>query len=235
VPEDNRVLSRRNVNMLNRKISRKVIKDKRKRVPNPKKVNVCIIMPCGLDRKIDGAAAIWCATQVVQWKATWDVIPGRQAEDSRNHGIRKYLEYKDFTHFFFLDADTIPPGNCLKKLLKHDKPFVAGVTPIYDWNMDRKTWNVSMSRCHKELIKRDPDELPKKLFKAQGVGGTTLLIKREVLLRMEQPYFFTRRDWDGSVMLSEDLFFTNEVLELGYNLWVDPSIKCVHRQTNDLT
>ena len=204
--------------------------------PKRSETKIVIIMPCGLDNKIDAGAAVWCAKQLSMWECIWEVVPARQAEDARNYAIQKYIGDQTITHFFFLDADTIPPMNCLEKLLRRNKAFVAGVTPIYNWNTKRKAWNVSMTgtETKKEMLSREPDELPPVLFQAQGVGGTTILCKRELMLRLGRPYFFTRRDEFGDVSMSEDLHFTSEVLKFGYKLWIDPHVKCVHRQTNAL-
>lgn len=204
--------------------------------PKVSKTKILIIMPCGLDRKIDAGAAVWCARQLSRWECLWEIVPARQAEDARNHAIQKYIGDQTITHFFFLDADTIPPMDGLERLLRRDKAFVAGVTPIYNWNTKKKSWNVSLTdtETKKEMISREPDELPSVLFQAQGVGGTTILCKRELMLRMKRPYFFTRRNEEGELTMSEDLHFTSEILKFGYKLWVDPQVKCVHRQTNDL-
>ena len=209
---------------------------RKRRIPNKSQTKIIILMPAPLDNKIDAGAAIWCSHQLSKYNCVWEVIPARQAEDARNFGIQKYIGDQTFTHFFFLDADTIPPMNCLDLLLRRDKAFVAGVTPIYDWNTKKKMWNVSMSdsETKKAMLSRDPDELPGVMFQAKGVGGTTILVKRQLILKMERPYFATRRDADGNLTMSEDLYFTNEVQAYGYKLWIDPKVKCVHRQTNAL-
>jgi len=205
-------------------------------------VFIAIIMPCPLTQLIDCKAAMWCTSQVATGQAIWFPIPGRQAEDGRNFGIIQLLNDKHITHFFFLDADTIPPKGCIQKLLDHDKDFVGGVTPVYDWNKKRKAWNVTLDESPKhELIIRDTVDcgegavaLPIEPFQAVGMGGTTMLVKRKVFDFISRPFFMTMRDDQGRMVLSEDLYFCKNVKTAGYDIWIDPSIVCTHRQLNDL-
>jgi GT2 family glycosyltransferase len=224
----------------------------RKRRVKLGKARVLIVMPTPLTHQIDLRAAQFCTFAVQQGLADWRGIPSRTAEDCRNLALNTELDSKKspFTHFFFLDADTFPYDKfALHKLLAADKPVIAGVTPTVripvkmadgSYSKLRKLWNVvtldengnpkpMYRNSNKEL-----DELPSAPFEAHYVGGTTILIKREVIEKMERPYQITDRDDNGKVKLSEDYFFCERIRDAGYRIWIDPSIVCGHNQTFDV-
>lgn len=65
-----------------------------------------------------------------------------------------------------------------------------------------------------------PDE--EALIKVGGVGGGCLLVHREVLEKMEPPYFSFERG------CSEDYYYCLKVAEMGYDVWCDLSVQCGH-------
>jgi GT2 family glycosyltransferase len=169
-------------------------------------------------------------------------VPTKLPELGRNWAIKEFLtnpEHAKKTHIFFIDADTVPIElMAIEMLLKHNKPVVAGVTPIV-----RKAEEI---RCMWSVIVDDPDqadnmsclgidELPKKLFKAKRVGGTTILIRRDVLERLEPPYQKStfNEDMTGQTD-SEDYYFSDKIREAGYVIWVDPDVRCHHYHKFDL-
>ncbi|GAI11502.1 unnamed protein product, partial [marine sediment metagenome] len=75
-------------------------------------------------------------------------------------------------------------------------------------------------------------ELPDKPFAATAVGGSTLLVKREVLGKLSAPCFkivYREIDEDGRCFdEAEDEYFSRIAREAGYELMVDPTIVCKH-------
>ncbi len=121
-----------------------------------------------------------------------------------------------------------------KKMLSHNKDVVAGVTPCYIKNSQKFRWSVRIQDGDKVRWLGE-NELPDKLFKAEAVGGTTLLIKRHVLEKMTMPYQYTvRHPQTFEVEMSEDIYFSKKIQSLGFDIWVDPSIVCHHRNVIDL-
>jgi len=160
----------------------------------------------------------------------WLHEPNYVAEIGRNTLIANILDFHpEVTHIFFLDADTLPPKDTILKLLAHDKDIVAGAYPLM--GQGKKCWNMSISEEMPQSLVEYKD-LPAGLFKATAIGGSTVLIKREVFERMEFPWFKTICE-RGITHMGHDFYFANKARKLGYEIWVDPTIKCNHYQ-NDI-
>ena len=76
------------------------------------------------------------------------------------------------------------------------------------------------------------DTLPDELTETNCVGGSTLLVKREVFETLKSPYFkitYREIDEDGKCYdEGEDEYFSRIAKEAGYELYVDPTIRCEH-------
>ena len=209
--------------------------------------NVMIVTPCPLNQAVDIRNATFCAFAITRGIAAWLPTPSRAGEDGRNQIFRRTLAMKDvrFTHFFLLDADSWPYNPyMIEKLLSHGKAVIAGPTPVQregvnEGDLIRRLWNIVIEKDgRRKSLKRsmDPakDELPKGLFKAKYVGSTGMLVAREVLERMPQPYQMTLRDEIGKTSLSEDYYFCEQITKLGYLIWIDPDLKSGHNNSIDI-
>ena len=193
---------------------------------------IVIGMPVPRDCKVDIFSAIFCGRLSAHQNVRFIGKVAAEVEIARNLIIEDALNIPDMTHIFFLDADTRPPDDALAKLLSHNKDVVAGVTPML--MNEHKVWSVSRGTDNNGGYKWvDYDKLPDELFNVCALGGTTILIKRKVFEAMEFPYYKTvyASPYDR---LGEDIYFANKARKLGFELWVDPSVKCGHQQTRNL-
>ena len=199
-----------------------------------KKNKVCICVPVPTNGLIHHQNSAFCAFNAAHLKTSIMTHPSNVAEDARTKLIKRFMvDDPSATHLFFLDADTVPINEyALNKLLSLDKPVVAGVTPIYLDSSRKFMWNVKKEGETKWI---EPDELPDKPFKASVVGGTTILVRRDVIEKMKVPYQMTLRDKNTfAVTMSEDLFFCQYIHDLGYDIWIEPSVQCRHFHNVDL-
>lgn len=163
------------------------------------------------------------------------IIPtcGVQPVDkARNQIVDEFLE-SDCTHLLFIDADTIPPPNAIKKMLAADKEIVSGLTPIIEYNIKNKDdiasgyykkWNcVGMNDKH---IK----EPYIGLVPIKGAGGSCIMIKRHVFETMKRPWYrFLDQDDNGKeARIGEDIYFTAMSISAGFQPYCDTSIVCEH-------
>jgi len=196
---------------------------------------VVLGMPLGRDFKVDIVTAMYFTIHSLQSpRREAKVVPSPSAAIGRTTIIKEVLENKEATHLFLLDSDTRPPADTIERLLAHDKDIVAGVTPmIISGNL---VWSAARDTKDGLYLWYGFNDLPKKLFQTTCIGGTTLLIKRKVLEAMEWPYYVEQyKDVDGDQRRSgEDVYFCEKAIKLGFEIWVDPSIKCGHQQTKDL-
>lgn len=196
---------------------------------------VIIGSPLPYTREIDLLTCLWIEYQKRKDNMMALYEPTRFASLGRNNVIHKTLTYlQGATHVFFVDKDVLPPIDAIERLMAHDKDIVVGCTPIYK---DEPMWSV---------MKYDPNEtidnafhpipyleLPKELFRAHHFGGTTCLIKRHVLEKMEYPWYQDIFK-PGKLLLGQDLFFTAKAKKMDFELWCDPTIQCEHTRHNEM-
>lgn len=165
-------------------------------------------------------------------------VDSRNSENGRNRIIKDFLtmpEYKDKTHLFFIDADTVPDDvHALEKMLMLDKPVVSGITPIAHKHGKELSlyWNVRREKDKRNLYL---DEMPSTPFVADYVGGSCMLIRRDVLEKLEVPYqMATYCDEQINFKIGEDYYFCDKIRNAGFELWVQPQIMCHHYHTMDM-
>lgn len=132
------------------------------------------------------------------------------------------------SHILFVDHDVMPRYSTLKKLLAHDKDIVSGVYPLHQ--RCKTAWCLSREERFKALPIED---LPDNLFKAKTMCMGMSLIKTEVFDNIEWPYWRNGFMY-GKKTIGEDVYFCKKLREAGYDLWVDPKLKCCHFRAVDL-
>lgn len=132
------------------------------------------------------------------------------------------------THILFVDHDVLPRYTTLKKLLAHDKDVVAGIYPL------NQQCHIAWCLSREDKFKAMPiGDLPDNLFKATYVGCGMMLVKTEVFDNLEWPYWHNGFEY-GRMTIGEDVYFCKKLREAGYDIWVDPKIKCGHFRVVDL-
>lgn len=153
-------------------------------------------------------------------------------DNARNHIVEEFLK-SDCTHLFFVDSDTIPPANALKKLLLQDKEIISGLTPIIEHDENKK--NDSNGFYRKMNVVGENEKFVQEFIgtiPVKGAGGSCILIKREVFEKMEAPWYrFQYQDDNGKpIIIGEDILFTVKAQQLGYKIWADTSLICKHEK-----
>jgi len=135
------------------------------------------------------------------------------------------------THILFVDYDVLPKSNTLKKLIEHDKDVVCGVYPAIQTHGLK--WCVSRTTNDEKFDLLDIDALPDNPFKANVGANGMLLVKMEVFNKLKWPYWKTVYGEDR-VKKGADIYFFEKLKDAGYDIWVDPKIKCGHFRMVDL-
>jgi len=173
---------------------------------------------------------------------TYDECPISVA---RNMACEEMLKNPKITHLFFVDSDCVPDPDTILKFLSYDLPVVSA------WYLSRRgsglpvVFKLEESTEHKtipsivalhDLFPKwrsyKLDELltlPKEkngLTKVDGVGAGCLLIKRETLSHLDQPYFF--EDNTKKYGFGEDLFFSLNCKLHDIPIYVDLNKFCKH-------
>jgi hypothetical protein len=182
------------------------------------KAVVLFATPLAKDVRIDARTMMYIQNETSGRGWKWATRVGYGAEHSRNEMVLEMLE-GDYTHIYFVDADTIPSLGTIDKLLAHDKDIIAGITPI--WNTERR-WNYQIE----EDVPVPAAKPPTEIFTVARTGGTTILIKRGVFEKLEWPYFKTEKR--GDVYQTDDYYFCDKARAAGFDIWIDPTIVCDH-------
>lgn len=156
-------------------------------------------------------------------------------DNARNKIVEEFLQ-SDCTHLFFVDSDTIPPANAIRKLLAADKDIVSALTPIIEYNPANKDdiasgfykkWNcVGMNDTHVK-------EPYIGLIPIKGAGGSCIMIRRKVFETVPFPWYrFVNEDDDGKpARIGEDIYFCAMAIKAGFQPYADTSIVCGHNKS----
>lgn len=160
---------------------------------------------------------------------------------SRNRAVQYFLSNKEYTHIFFIDADTEFEFSSVLKLLWADKDVIAGAPPYKEIYDGKLKFVVNFEEdMKKATVDRD-------FIKVHDVGTGFTVIKRFVFDKLIQHYpelkyeddfnkdidnlynFFNPHiDPVEKRYLSEGHAFCRYWREIGGEIWVDPTIEMGH-------
>lgn len=152
-------------------------------------------------------------------------LPPYGLEMAREHGALAAVQ-QGYRWVFFLDADVLPPGDVLHRLIAHNRPIVSGLycrrhNPVYPLLLKR----VSDSPIKFDIVK---GITPGELVEVDACPTGCMLVATDVFRKMPRPWFAYTAETaiDG---LSEDYFFTWKAQRFAFRTFVDTSIKCRHK------
>lgn len=136
---------------------------------------------------------------------------------------------------FWLDSDMILPPNTIPIMMRWAKELKAQfLTGVYYQRMgDHKPLVLLRNENavqYKEEAEHSMVIVPdgcKQPFKVHCCGFGCVLMHRDVLLKMDQP-FFKYECPTGKKELSEDFYFCINARKKGIDLWAIPELKCGH-------
>ncbi len=153
--------------------------------------------------------------------------------ESRNLLRERMLKGK-YDYFLSLEQDVIPPVDIIEKLIRHGKDVVSGIYyKLYNVNVRGKDGIVRQKKTLLPLIfmpSNDKDKMhvcyPKdvegeQFFKIRACGLGCVLIGKEVLEKVKFRYDPTKSTFD-------DFLFCTDVIEKGFEIYADTSVKCKH-------
>jgi len=149
--------------------------------------------------------------------------------EHRNKMVTTFLE-GDYDYLLFIDADNPPPPNVLD-LIDLDKEVIGLPTPIQMspiQGLNEMFWNVF-----------GEDDLPTKksgqgLQEVNMVGSGVMLIKRNVLEKIENPFTTVRNGADLRIV-GTDMAFCKKCKEQNIKIYTHWDYKCDHYKTINLS
>lgn len=160
---------------------------------------------------------------------------------SRNRAVQYFLSNKEYTHLFFIDADTEFSFESVIKLLWANKDVIGGAPPFKCFYNGKLKFVVNFEKNPKNAtVDRD-------FIKVHDIGTGFTLIKRSVFNSLIEKYpelkyeddfnkdidnlynFFNPHiDPIEKRYLSEGHAFCRYWREIGGEIWIDPTIEMGH-------
>ena len=201
------------------------------------KARIFISIPC-----VDSFIHHELATRLIEWShcSNFQIkirfYPNLMPLDNaRNRSVKDFLEdYCDY--FFHIDADIVPPQNCLEELLKSNKGIIAPL--CFTMKQDDKGIWFPLIIAHRYDINHEyrpyvPSTNQEGIHETDIITGGCHLVKREVFEKLERPYYFTYHK-NGLVEYSEDFVFSQQCQKLGYKLYTHYGLLCKHLKLVDI-
>lgn len=155
------------------------------------------------------------------------------ADAARNQIVTKFLELPESVKYLLLfDDDMVVPQYTIELLTFHERPFVSGLctmkVPPYQpvaYKQAPMVEQVIPGHEHYGTVnyRYHTIDVPDKpgLLDVDGVGAACVCLSRDLLQRIEPPWF----KFEGG---GEDLYFCRKVLALGESILIDTRVKIGH-------
>lgn len=191
----------------------------------------------------DTFKALWELDGKVEHQCIFDFVRGYDCATARNKIAKRALEY-GADYVLMVDNDVTPPGDALTNMLSHGVDVVSGFY-MYRSSDTNETTNKTCV-CKLADDGGNPyfgyplesgytaEELREKrkggeyLVEIHGGGMGCILINTRVFDEVRYPWF----DWvdygNGIGMLSEDLYFCEQLKNEGIPIYVDTRVACGH-------
>lgn len=202
---------------------------------------ILIGMPCyGGQLHIDACRSlielVTCGVQF-QWFAIGNESLISRA---RNHIFSYFYHHPEYTHLLFLDADMYISGQDIKKLVESGKDVVGAAVRL---KADNVIYNFNAKELKEEENYYLVDKLGTAVFmlsrkavtdlvglaKSKGwTYGRTSVLSNDPEHIPEEMYDVFKVGVHDGLYLSEDFYLCHYLKLLGYNIYVDRTIKTIH-------
>ena len=151
------------------------------------------------------------------------IVCGSVIAESRTVLAKEALEH-NASHLLWLDSDMHFPPSVFETLLSHNKDIVAG------------QYSTRYSP-YQTVAFTDPDDIQKRLNENNGlhrvwaVGMGCMLVNADVYNNLPKPWFDHEYNKQLDTFSGEDIYFCNQAMHHGYEVWIDAGIKLAHYGT----
>jgi hypothetical protein len=148
------------------------------------------------------------------------VVCGSVIAESRTRLANEALDASS-THLLWLDSDMHFPANIIDRFLKHDRGIVAA------------NYSTRYPPC-RSVAFLDPKNVDLRLESRTGlhpvwaVGMGCMLVKRSVFEQLPKPWFAHEYNKNLDTYGGEDIYFCNQAMHHGIEVYVDTDIQLVH-------
>ena len=141
---------------------------------------------------------------------------------ARNLSVKRFLG-TTCTQYYTLDADCVPAPKTIERLLAYELPVV--VSP-HACSINGETGVMACDRTPEGYVQHHPME---GLRRVDAVGGSGVMIKREVIEKLGAPWYMMEYDANGLLSCGEDFYLSRRLTEAGYEIWADFTLVQWHK------
>ena len=164
---------------------------------------------------------------------SYDFVEGKPISSVRNHAINRFIN-SDHDFILTIDSDIIPPDNCIDELMKWDLPIVGALCFSFQHG---RPFPVVLNKTNGgySVIENIGTS---RLQECEAIGASCVLIKREVVLKVKENllketkktmFYESRFNEHGEISWGQDFVFCENVIKVGYKIYVDTSLICGHK------
>ena len=197
-----------------------------------KKKSVYMATPTTGTIRTELARFLLMMTKNPYYRIAADFAPKGDLCHNRNLLVKNFLE-KGFDYILFIDSDVVPPLNIMN-MVEDGKDVVSAVN--YIWSKFGTVLPLIMKESEDKTGYKfhiDAAGSKENIVEVEGVGTGCLLVKREVFLKIQKPYFEFSYDKDGLMSCSEDYNFCKKCRKAGYKIFVDKRFVTEHYSVID--
>lgn len=177
-----------------------------------------VYLSCPTKRNISAATSVWLVQEMLRLPGSVyrPVIDVRPLDHARNRMVHEFLS-SDCTHLFTFDSDCVPVVGTVERLRAYDLPFISAPHEC-TINGERGIMAVDWSDEHGGYRQHHPMQ---GLQRCDAVGGSGLMIRRDVFEAIQPPWFAMTLGADGLLAKGEDFYFCEKLRANGYDIWAD--------------
>lgn len=156
--------------------------------------------------------------------------------------VERFLKETDGTHLFLTELDMVLPVDTIPTLLALDKPIASGIYFLRGGEGQACLYvpapvHPALSKYPHTPVGIFPQDTPFRLGKKGGCPGLgCVLIAREVFEKIPYPWFdLKEKNPQTGEGYGSDMYFYTKVREAGYEVWVDPRVRCGHMDYTTVT
>lgn len=161
-----------------------------------------------------------------------------RVDDLRNEAAQMAIGL-GASHLLFLDSDMTWPATVLSQMLSHhDRGMVAGLYFLKRYPHQPVALHsgaVNLETGQVDYLYVDAGVLATELQPVSLVGMGCTLIPMALCRAMEWPWFEYRADQNGIWSITEDVSFCQKAAAFGCPIWLDPTIRCGHLNSDEVT
>lgn len=191
-------------------------------------MKVLIAIPCNNYVELECIDSIFKTINRIKEWCEFDVkfYSGYSCEQARNKAIKDLIN-SDYDYIWFIDSDIKFESDTFEKLLLSNCDICTGIYFLKQFG--EKEAVIMRIENGKTLFYKENEIPENEIFQIDACGFGCILIKREVcehIYNHENGYPFVYQ-FEPEI-ISEDLWFCNCAVELGYKIMCNSDVKCGH-------